>query len=73
MTSDEFEKAFDYFLYRQEYDEAESALFAIVRAAFLAGWESAGGKPPKPQKVIELYRCNHNTYIAPDESESDNQ
>ncbi len=54
MMSNDFESAFDRFMDRKEYDEAESALFAIVRAAFLAGWKSAGGEPPQPQKVIEI-------------------
>ncbi len=45
MMSNDFESAFDRFLDRKEYDGAESALFAIVRAAFLAGWKSAGGDP----------------------------
>lgn len=53
--NDEFERAFDLFLERQEYDEAESGLFAIVRAAFLAGWRAAGGELPLPQKVIDLF------------------
>ncbi len=56
MMCDDFESAFGRFLERQEYDEAESALFDIVRAAFLAGWKSAGGEPPQPQKVIEICR-----------------
>lgn len=43
MMSNEFEEAFSEFLDRQTYDEAESALFDVVRAAFLAGWKAAGG------------------------------
>ena len=50
----DFEKAFSDFLDRREYDEAESALFAMVRISFLAGWNAAGGEPPKPQKILEL-------------------
>ena len=42
MMSNEFEEAFSEFLDRQAYDEAESALFDVVRAAFLAGWKAAG-------------------------------
>lgn len=53
MDSD-FEKAFGNFIDRREYDEAESALFDVVRAAFLAGWNAAGGSPPKPQPVFKL-------------------
>ena len=56
MQSDEFEFAFSNFLDRREYDEAESALFSIVRAAFLAGWTAAGGQCPEPQPVFQLIR-----------------
>ena len=57
MMSNDFEKAFSNFLERKEYDEAESALFSMVRIAFLAGWNAAGGEPPTPQKIFELIRC----------------
>lgn len=56
----DFEKAFSDFLDRREYDEAESALFTIVRIAFMAGWKAAGGDPPIPQKVFTLV---HNVKI----------
>ena len=36
-----FEQAFDAFLEDKTYDEAENALFAVIRAAFLAGWNAA--------------------------------
>lgn len=42
--NDKFEGAFDAFLDRKEYDEAESALFSMVRTAFMAGWKAAGGE-----------------------------
>ena len=35
-------------------DEAHQALYDIIRAAFLAGWRSAGGDPPQEQKLFEL-------------------
>ena len=54
MHSNDFEKAFDDFLDRREYDEAENALFSMVRIAFLAGWKAAGGTPPQPQKIFQL-------------------
>ena len=54
MAKVDFEKAFDDFLERREYDQAENALFAMVRIAFVAGWKAAGGDPPKPQKILEL-------------------
>ena len=57
MMSNDFEEAFSNFLERKEYDEAENALFAMVRIAFLAGWKAAGGEPPSPQKLFELIRC----------------
>lgn len=50
----DFEKAFSDFLDRHEYDQAENALFAMVRISFLAGWKAAGGDPPKPQKIFTL-------------------
>lgn len=54
MNSDSFEKAFNDFLERREYDEAENALFVIVRAAFAAGWLAAGGNALKPQILFEI-------------------
>lgn len=54
MMSNDFEKAFGDFLDRREYDQAENALFAMVRISFLAGWKAAGGDPPKPQKIFQI-------------------
>ena len=54
MHSNDFEYAFSEFLDRHEYDEAENALFAIVRAAFEAGWLAAGGTVPKSEKIFQL-------------------
>ena len=54
MYTNEFEEAFSDFLDRHEYDEAENALFAMVRIAFSAGWQAAGGAPPKAERVYEL-------------------
>lgn len=48
----DFEEAFSDFLDRREYDQAENALFSIVRIAYMAGWLAAGGEPPPPQKVL---------------------
>lgn len=50
----DFEQAFSDFLDRHEYDQAESALFSMVRIAFTAGWKAAGGDPLKPQEVFML-------------------
>jgi len=52
----DFEKAFSDFIDRREYDGAQSALFSMARMAFAAGWPAAGGKPLKPQNVVELYK-----------------
>lgn len=41
MQKDELEVAFSDFLEGQAYDQAEEAIFALVRAAFLAGWKAA--------------------------------
>lgn len=54
MHTNDFEQAFSDFLDRREYDQAENALFSIVRIAFLAGWNAAGGETPPPQKVFRL-------------------
>ena len=54
MYSNEFEKCFADFLDRHEYDEAENALFAMVRIAFPAGWQAAGGAPPQSERIYEL-------------------
>ncbi len=67
MNSDNFEKAFNDFLERKEYDTAENALFEIVRAAFTAGWQAAGGEPLKPQKLFELM---HKNIKCPSETDS---
>jgi len=49
-----FEKAFSDFLDRREYDQAENALFSMVRISFLAGWKAAGGDPPPAQKILAI-------------------
>lgn len=54
MHSNDFEAAFAAFLERREYDETESALFTMVRTAFVAGWRAAGGDPPQPHRIFEL-------------------
>ena len=52
--SNEFEQALDAFLEGAEADEAHQALYDIIRAAFLAGWCSAGGDLPQEQKLFKL-------------------
>ena len=59
MQSNDFEKVFGDFLERKEYDEAQGALFTIVRKSFEAGWNAAGGDPPAPQKIFEIVKGEH--------------
>ena len=48
MQSDAFEKAFGEFLESKTCDEAEDAVFTVIRTAFLAGWQAAGGESVAP-------------------------
>ena len=50
----DLEKAFGEFIDRREYDEAESALFFLVRTAFKAGWLASGGEANKASKIIDF-------------------
>ncbi len=71
MNTNEFEKAFGDFLDRREYDQAENALFSMVRISFLAGWKAAGGEAPPPQKILQILHkqvdslCDMKTDISP--------
>ena len=56
MQTNDFEKAFGDFIDRREYDQAENALFSMVRIAFLAGWKAAGGEAPPPHKIFQIIR-----------------
>ena len=58
MNSDFYEKSFNDFLERKDYDYAQNALFEIVRAAFEAGWLAAGGEALKRQNIFEIVRKN---------------
>ena len=58
MMSNEFEAAFDRFLEADAYEEADGAVFALARAAFLAGWLAAGGARPQEFKLFEVLRPN---------------
>lgn len=56
MYGNDFEQAFGAFIDRREYDDAEAALFAMVRVAFEAGWRAAGGDPPGAQKMFQVLK-----------------
>ncbi|MBQ9515723.1 MAG: hypothetical protein IJR57_06395 [Ruminococcus sp.] len=60
LVSMDFEKSFSDYLDRKEYDEAEQALFAAVRSAYKAGWDAAGGDPPKPQGILHIVSNQNN-------------
>ena len=80
MYGDDFEKAFSDFLERKEYDQAENALFEMVRISFIAGWRSAGGDPPPPQRVLQILHrkdidpnCIESELCAPSKGEDEKQ
>lgn len=52
MEESASEAAFSAFLERHEYDAAEEALFAVVRSAFLAGWNAAHGSTPQEEPAV---------------------
>ena len=54
MYSNDFEEKFDAFLENRAYDTAEEAVFHLVRAAFIAGWEAAGGEPSGQYRLFEV-------------------
>lgn len=45
---DDFEAAFSDYLDSSAGDEAEDALFTVMRSAFRAGWRAAEGPPTDP-------------------------
>jgi len=47
MESNTFEKAFSDFIDRREYDEAQNALFEMVRISFQAGWGNPQAAVPR--------------------------
>ncbi|MBR5110469.1 MAG: hypothetical protein IK099_09755 [Clostridia bacterium] len=60
---DVFEKTFEAFLDRDTYDQAEEALFSLLRAAFIAGWKAAGGKETDTENVVKMVRVNNKWMI----------
>lgn len=51
--SDQFEQAFSDYLDSHTYDETEQALFALIRAAYAAGWD-AGQRAGKKENLVLL-------------------
>ncbi|MBQ3416269.1 MAG: hypothetical protein IJH32_00320 [Ruminococcus sp.] len=53
----DFEKSFSDYLERREYDDAENALFSIIRSAYQAGWSDAGGEITIPSaRIIHIVK-----------------
>ena len=52
MQTDSFEQSFDKFLEQKEYDNAQAAIFSLVRAAFFAGWKARESQPSA--KIVPL-------------------
>lgn len=47
MYTENMETAFESYLESSEYDEAEGLLLAMLRKAFLAGWDAARREQPQ--------------------------
>ena len=56
MQNDKFELAFSEFLEQEAYDQAQAAVFALVRAAFLAGWNARERQSPAEVIPLTLHR-----------------
>ena len=68
MNTTDYEEAFGNFLERHEYDDVETQIFSLVRAAFRAGWEAAGGTLPEPEPILQLIKtgeAGRNTSPSP--------
>ena len=56
MQNDKFELAFSEFLEQEAYDQAQAAIFILVRAAFLAGWKARERQSPAEVIPLNLHR-----------------
>ena len=56
MQTHDFEKAFSDFLDDSEYEKTADFIFGLVRSAFSAGWQAAGGPPPVGNRLFEVLR-----------------
>lgn len=65
MNTVDYEEAFGNFLERHEYDDVEALVFALVRAAFRAGWEAAGGTLPESEPIIRLMKSGEAEDASP--------
>lgn len=55
MMDNEFEKAYGDYLESMAYEETENLLFSVLRNAFLAGWQAAGGSTPSPPAFLRYW------------------
>lgn len=58
MMDNDFEKAYGDYLESMAYEETENLLFSVLRNAFLAGWQAAGGSTPIPARIFEILGGN---------------
>ena len=65
MNTIDYEEAYGNFLERHEYDDVEAMIFSLVRAAFRAGWEAAGGTLPEPQPILRLMKSGEAEDVSP--------
>lgn len=70
MNSSMFEEAFSDFLDSREYDQVESSIFAIIRAAFAAGWKAAEGEASQTPKIVQIVRTDGNGNFQKEELDS---
>ena len=54
MNQAQFDCAWAEFLQKPEYGAAKAAMFAVTRAAFLAGWLAAGGDAPQEERLFQV-------------------
>lgn len=58
MNSSIFEAAFSDFLDSREYDQVENSIFAIIRAAYAAGWKAAEDESSQTPKLVQIVRTD---------------
>lgn len=58
MMDNDFEKAYGDYLESMAYEETENLLFSVLRNAFLAGRQAAGGSAPIAARIFEILGGN---------------
>lgn len=60
MSEKKYECAFEEVLNLDEYENAQEAMYQLVRKSFKAGWDAAGGEPLRTQDKFQLMRKKTN-------------